>query len=399
MPNLTKSFVEKLTIPKQDTVFWDDKLSGFGIKITPKGRRVYILKYRNKEGRQRKPTIGIHGSGMTCEGARDIAIKWLGEVAKGNDPSQARKIQRQSPTISDLCDRYLEEHSKVHKKSSSTNLESFYIKKHIKPKLGAYKTLSITQADIVKFHSSMKETPTQANRILQTLSKMFNLAEIWGLRDKNSNPIKGIKRFKEQSRERFLSDEEISRLQEVLDKAEKEGTESIYFLNLIRLLMLSGARLSEIQKAKWEWIDKKSNTLNLPDSKTGKKSIFLSPTAMKILEKTPRIVRTDDQDENPFIIIGDVQGKPLHNVQKPWQRIRKQAGLDDLRIHDLRHTFASICIGQGFSLQMVSKLLGHTDTRMSERYAHLATTSIQGASKAIGEYISTQKKDAKREQK
>jgi integrase len=369
MATLSKSYVEKISPQKSDVVVWDDKLSGFGVKITPRGRRVYFLYYRTLDGRQRKPTIGVHGQ-ITCEQARKIALEWLAEKTKGGDP-----------TVSDLCYRYIGEHSRTHKKARSIELEEFYIRKYIRPLIGSLKTITVAKADISKLHISMKATPAQANRILQTLSKMFNLAETWGLRPPYSNPVKGIQRYKEESRERFLTDREIQTLIQTLDRLEKDKSESIYVLNLIRLLMLTGARLSEIRTAKWEWVDFKNGLLNLPDSKTGKKTIYLSPAALEVLENTPQ------QKNNPYIILGHIEGHPLHNAQKPWRRIRQLAGLDGLRIHDLRHTFASLCIAQGFSLQMVAKLLGHADTRMSERYAHLTKTSIRDAATSVGNFI------------
>ncbi len=385
MPKLTKIYVEKLEPQEADCIFWDDKISGFGVKVTPLGRKVYLLKYRNKEGRQRKPVIGIHGQ-ITCENARDVAQDWLADIAKGKDPSMERSVSRKAPTVSELCERYMEEHSKLHKKENTLKLEKFYIKKFIKPMLGSLKTASVTKLDIAKFHSALRDTPSQANRILQTLSKMFSLAETWKIRPQHTNPVKGIQKYKEESRERFLTQEEIKRLNDVLDKAEHEGRESLYFLNLIRLLMLTGARLSEIQTAKWAWVDFSNGILNLPDSKTGKRTIYLSPSALDILVKTPKI------EGNPYIIAGAKDSAPLNNATKPWYRIRKEAGLEDVRIHDLRHTFASLLIGQGFSLQMVAKLLGHGDTRMSERYAHLTKNSVQDAASSIGNLITNSRK-------
>lgn len=380
MPFLTKSYIDNLAIPKNDVIVWDNKLSGFGVKVTPKGRKVYLLYYRSQDGRQRKPTIGVHGQ-ITCEQARKIALEWLSEKAKGNDPSLSRKTIRQSPSVAELCLKYMAEHSEVHKKSTTLELENRCIKKYIVPSMGALKVSSVTKADISKFHANLKSTPAQANRILRMLSKMFNLAESWGLRPPYSNPVKGVQRYKEESRERFLTDKEIQTLIQTLDRLEKDQSESIYVLNLIRLLMLTGARLSEIRTAKWEWVDFKNGLLNLPDSKTGKKTIYLSPAALQVLENTPQ------QKDNPHIILGHIKGHALHNAQKPWRRIRQLAGLEGLRIHDLRHTFASLCIAQGFSLQMVAKLLGHADTRMSERYAHLTKTSIQDAAASVGRAI------------
>lgn len=380
MPTLTKRLIDSLVPGNADYIVWDDKLSGFGLKITPSGRKVYLLKYRTTDGRQRKPAIGVHGP-ITCEQAREIALEWLSQKTKGEDPSKSRQTKRQSPTISELCDRFIKEHSEIHKKERSAQLDKFYIEKYIKPRLGSLKTISVSHADIAKFHIGMKETPTQANRILQTLSKMFNLAEAWGLRPAHSNPVTGIKRYKEQSRERFLTSDEIQNLFKILENLETSKQESIYFLNLIRLLILTGARLSEIKTAKWEWVDFENELLNLPDSKTGKKSIYISPTAMEVLKNTPVV------KGNPYIIVGHVPKRCLHNEHKPWGRVCKLAKLEGVRIHDLRHTFASLCVGQGFSLQMVAKLLGHADTRMSERYAHLTKTSVQQAAASVGDVI------------
>ena len=380
MPTLTKSFIEKLEPKNSDFILWDDKLTGFAIKVTPTGRKVYFLKYRTQDGRQRKPTIGIHGQ-ITCEMARKLASEWLGERARGNDPSLSRQTLRQSPNVSELCDRFITEYSMVHKKSRSIELAKFYIEKYIKPNIGMLKVTATTKHDLTRLHSLLKSTPVQANRIITLASKIFNKAEDWGLRPTLTNPAVGIQKYKEEKHERYLSSEEIHRLSQVLDKLERDKQESYYFLALIRLLMLTGARLSEIQFAKWEWLDWENGVLNLPDSKTGKKTIHLSPAAIQVLRKTPII------ENNPFIIVGEVKGNALYNAQKQWRRVRKLAGIEDVRIHDLRHTFASLCVSQGMSLHMVAKLLGHASTTTSERYAHLARTPVQEAAAAIGRLI------------
>jgi len=380
MPTLTKSFIDKIEPQDKDYLVWDNKISGFGIKVTPTGRKVYILKYRNKENRQRKPNIGVHGN-ITCEEARDIAIKWQGIIADGHDPSEDRQELRHSMSISELCDKFLEEYSKVYKKPRSIELDELYINKHIKPSLGRLKVISLDKKDLIKLHSELKSTPTTANRVITLLSKILNLAEDWGIRPHNSNPVGSVKKYKEERKEKYLNNEEISRLFKTLDDLDHEKRESIYFTNMIRLLMLTGARLSEIQHAKWEWVDFKNSIISLPDSKTGKKIIHLSPAAIDVLKNTPKI------DKNPYIIVGAVKGSSLNAAQKPWRRVRKIAQLDDVRIHDLRHTFASICVAQGMSLQMVAKLLGHTQTSTSERYAHLAKTNIQDAANIVGNVI------------
>ncbi len=424
MPNLTKSLIDQLPIKAKDYVVWDSKVSGFGIKITPKGRKSYLMKYRTKEGRQRKPHIGVHGN-ITCEQARDIARQWHADLAKGLDPLEAELQVRNSPTISDLCDRFFKEYVQVHKKPSGHWIYKLYIEKYIKPKLGTLKTASLTRKDVALFHNSLKETPVQANRIIGVLSTMFTCAEEWGLRQSNTNPARGIKKFKEEKKERYLSDNEIQILIKALNKAEAEGTEIPSFIALVRLLLLTGARLSEVRDAKWEWIDKEKGTLNLPDSKTGRKTIHLSPAAITVLDSIAPI------KGNPFIITGGVEGKPLNDAKKPWRRLKSQVAAEtlyesgdfkslidklkkelnrfptyeeikkvadkekieiprtiiDVRLHDLRHTYASICVNQGMTLQMVAKLLGHAQTRTSERYAHLAHSPVQEAAAKVGEVI------------
>lgn len=380
MPKLTKSLIDSAQPAEKTYLLWDSAISGFGVKITPTGRKVYLMKFRTADGRQKKPSIGVHGN-ITCERAREIAREWHGELAKGNDPSENRQSLRQSPTVSQLCDRFMRDHVRIHKKASSAELDEFFIEKYIKPNLGTLKTISVNRQDINRFHISHSKTPSQANRMLAALSKMFNLAEEWGLRPAHSNPTHGVQKYKEEKRERFLSEEEMKTLGETLETAEKEGTETPHFVALIRLLMLTGARLSEIKNAKWEWVDEQAGLLRLPDSKTGKKVIHLSPAALEVLKGIPRL------DDNPHIIAGGKPGMPLHNAQKPWRRVRKKAGLEDVRLHDLRHTYASACIGQGMPLAMVAKLLGHAQLRTTERYAHLANDPVKAAAAQSSEFI------------
>ena len=425
MANLTKSLVEKLVPEPKDYIIWDDKISGFGVKVTPKGRKSYLLKYRNQEGRQRKPHIGVHGN-VTCEQARKIAEKWHGRIANNEDPFSDREEARNSPTVSELCDRFVKDHASIHKKKSGLELDKTAIRKYIKPKLGNIKAVAVTKADIQKFHLSMKDMPANANRVLRVLSKMFNLAEDWGIRPANTNPVSKIERYKEEPRERYLNEKEIACLGKALAQAEVLGEETPHFIGLVRLLLLTGARLREIMHAQWAWVDKELCLLRLPDSKTGKKTIHLSPAAMEVLDALPRV------HGNPYIIVGASKGKPLISPKKPWMRIKEKASmlylksddaysqliidyieknrvhptyrefcayvaeqglsepvaLADVRLHDLRHTFASICVSKGMSLQMVSKLLGHARASTSERYAHLAHDPVSNAAAEVGGSIS-----------
>jgi integrase len=210
---------------------------------------------------------------------------------------------------------------------------------------------------------------------------MFNLSERWKLRPSNSNPVRYVEKYQEGKKERYLSSAEFERLAKVLAERECKGTEGPHIIAALRLLALTGARLSEILTLQWDYVDFERQTLWLPDSKSGKKSIFLSQPAIEVLANLPRF------DGNPFVIVGAKERAHLKNLQKPWGRIRKAAGLDDVRLHDLRHSFASIAAAAGLSLPVIGRLLGHTKSVTTERYAHLAANPLRAANEAVGERI------------
>ena len=234
---------------------------------------------------------------------------------------------------------------------------------------------------MARFHHDLRERPYQANRALGVLSKMMNLAEAWGLRSDGSNPCRHVKKYREEKRERYLTKEELRRLGVTLADAERRKTESPFALTAIGLLTLTGARLSEILTLRWEYVDLANSVLRLPDSKTGAKEVYLNEAAIKLLRKMPRMV------SNPYVIAGKKDGSRLINLQKAWRRIRAAANLNDMRIHDLRHSFASVAAGTGMSLPMIGKLLGHSQPATTARYAHLADDPIRAASNLIGTEI------------
>ncbi len=210
---------------------------------------------------------------------------------------------------------------------------------------------------------------------------MFNLAEVWGWRQDRSNPVRHIEKYKEERRERFLSGEEFVRLGEALTNAATEETESPHLIAAIRLLLLTGARLSEILTLRWDQVDFPQRLLKLSDSKTGAKTIWLNPPALEILTAVPRI------KGNPFVIAGGRNGARLVNIHKPWARICARAGLSDLRIHDLRHSYASVAVNAGIGLYLTGTLLGHLRNTTTERYAHLADDPIRNANELVGKHI------------
>ena len=249
------------------------------------------------------------------------------------------------------------------------------------PKRGLGAELRGRGSDIAVLHHDLRDTPYQANRTLGILSKMFNLAELWDMRPDGSNPCRHVKRFKEKKRERFLSDAEYQRLGAALKEIEADGSETPSAIAAVRLLMLTGCRLSEIQKLRWEHVDLEAGELRLPDTKTGAKVVYLGYPAIAVLRGINR------QDGNPWAVAGRKPGSHLTDLQHPWRRIRARAGLDDVRIHDLRHSFASggLLVGEG--LPMIGKLLGHTQVQTTARYAHLANDPVKSAANRIASRI------------
>ncbi len=378
MPKITARLIDAIESENKDVIIRDSELKGFICKITPKGKKVYMLYYRTKDGRERKPAIGIHGH-ITCYQARDIALSWLAEISKGKDPSLEKKLQRSSITVADLATRYLDEYAATQKKPRSVDHDIFLLKNHILPSLGKIKLNSLASKDIAELHHNLRKIPTTANRCIALLSKMLNLAEKWGVLTDSSFLCKHIDKYQENKRERFLSIEEIDRLSIKLKEASLAKIEHPSVITAIKLLLLTGCRLSEILTLKWEYVDRHNHRINFPDSKTGKKSVYVSPYVLEIFKNTER------KQGNPYVIYGTVEGNHLINLQKAWRRIRKRAGLDDVRIHDLRHSFASIGAASGLSLPIIGALLGHTQTQTTARYAHLIGEPLKDAASLIGE--------------
>lgn len=377
---LTKRLIDTTSPADKDLILRDDELKGFHCKITPSGKKVYLLYYRTKDGRERRPVIGIHGQ-ISTDHARSIAKDWLFEVNKGRDPSLDKQFIRTSPTLSELVDRYLTEYAVLHKKSYSIDIDKVHLKNDMLPKLGNITILSLTIQDILEFHLSLKHKFISANRCIALVSKILNLAEKWGLRPDAGSLCQHINKYPENKRDRFLSMEEIEKLFEALKEAEANKTEPPSSINAIKLLLLTGCRLSEILTLKWQYIDITNHRINFPDSKTGKKTTYISPFVIEILNTI------EVKENNPYVIYGTVEGSHLINLQKPWRRIRQKAGLDEVRIHDLRHSFASIGAASGLSLPIIGALLGHTQTQTTARYTHLVGNSLREAADTIGKKI------------
>jgi integrase len=368
---ITKRAVDALrpSSDGQELVLWDSELAGFGVRIQRGTVKTYILRYRAGTGRGaplRKLTIGRHGSPWTPDQARAEAKRLLGLVAHGKDPAGARAAAKSAPTVADLAQRFLGEHVEAKRKASTAAEYRRLLGKIVLPALSKRKVVEVTRAEVAKLHHANRAAIYQANRTLAVLSKMFDLAERWGLRPDGSNPCRHVEKFSERKRERFLSADELGRLSDGL--AGYDG--SPYCAAAIKMLVFTGARLGEILGLRWEWIDFERAEVRLPDSKTGAKTIHLPPPALAVLAELPRV------EGNPHVIVGGVTGAPLVNLQKPWRAIREAAGLYDVRIHDLRHSFASIAAAGGMGLPIIGKMLGHTQAQTTQRYAHLASDPV-----------------------
>ena len=379
MPRITKRMVDALTPSERERVVWDEDIKGFGVRVHPTGRKVYIVKYRH-EGRAIKATIGPHGP-ITPAAARARAAEIVTLARTGRDLDGKTPRKAAGATVADLARRFMDEYAPDHLKPATALLNRKIIEKRILPRLGSRRVADIGRADAAALHHDMRSVPGHANRTLGVLSRMLTLAEVWEMRPEGVNPCRYVKKYPEHKRERFLSDDEYRRLGGALREAEREGFASPEAIAAIRLLMLTGCRSGEILSLKWEYVDLERGELRLPDSKTGARIVHLGDPAIAVLHGLQR------REDNPWVIPGQKDGAHLAFLHGPWHRIVKRAGIGNLRIHDLRHSFASggLLVGEG--LPMIGKLLGHHKVQTTARYAHLANDPVKSAANRIASRI------------
>jgi integrase len=402
---ITKRSVDALRCRAgKDRIFlWDDALAGFGVGAFPSGKKVYVAQFR-KDGRSRRVAIGEHGR-LTPDEARSEAKKVLGAVEKGADPIAERKAARAVRTLREAADEFMRLHVAPKRKSRTYDEYERLLNAHVFPAVGARRLIDLTRSDVARLHAKLAGRPFTANRCVALISSIWN----WAARREEvpfvNNPAKGIERNPERGRERYLTTEELTRLGDTLRKAETVGLPwtidaskpkakhapkpdkrrrklDSYAVAAIRLLILTGARLREILNAKWERVDFERGIIHLPDSKTGAKPIYLSAAAQAILSGLARL------EGNPHVIPGERDGAPRADLKKPWAAITKAAGLEGLRIHDLRHSFASFGAGASLGLPIIGKLLGHAQAATTHRYAHLDADPMRRAVETIGGTIS-----------
>ncbi|MEO1657767.1 MAG: integrase arm-type DNA-binding domain-containing protein [Pseudomonadota bacterium] len=380
MMALTKTIIDGLVPEATDYVRWDHTVRGLGVRVRPTGKKVFIVKYRTTEGRQRKLTLGPFGT-LTLDQARRRARQALAEAAGGEDPAAQKSEARKAVTFGLFAERYLTDYAERRKKARSVYEDRRMLQSKLVPHFGALKLKAIERKDVASFHQSMADTPYAANRHLALLSKMMNLAEEWGLRPEFSNPCRHVSKFKEKKRERFLSADEIQRLWFGLEAMERDGVEPAPVCAAIKLLLLTGCRLSEILTL--EWVHVRDGYLDLPATKSGPQRRRISDAAIDILSGLHR------EPDNPFVIPGHLPGMHLVELERPWRRIRARLELDDVRLHDLRHTFASLAAAQGQSLLMIGELLGHRNPQTTARYAHLNDRAASEAANQVGRALGT----------
>ncbi len=358
---LTKKLVDSLCVNDSHQLVWDTKIPAFGIRVTSKGTKTYVIRYRPyKGGRHIHKSIGRHGV-ITLEQARNEATKLRHEAWQNRLEGVTESVDdRPNPTISELCDRYLREHSKLAKKKSSRDLDRIRIKKDIKPNIGGAHIRNIKRHQIAELLSKFAETPAVANQIRALLSHMFNKAEEWGLRDDGSNPVRFTPKSKVKARTRYLTEDEHKRLGQALLAYRKDNTYTVY---AVLLIMLTGCRKMEILSLKWQDLDLPAKVLALKDSKTGSKTVPLGDAAIRLIEEIPK------REGSLFVFPGRVKGQGLTTIQKGWDKIRKAAGMPELRIHDLRRNFGTVGNTANVSLHHIGGILGHSQTKTTESYA------------------------------
>lgn len=388
MPRLTKRFVDGLKPVQRDTLYRDSDLAGFALRQKPSGIMTWVCQYRNSAGRTRKLALGRVGV-LTPDEARQRARKNLLSVSDGGDPSAARHERRKDLTVSELVDLYLKDGpaDKPTKKASSWEIDGSNLWRHVVPLVGRRSLATLTLADVQRLQRDVTEGKTKADlktkkrgrakvdggpgtaaRTTAVLAAMLAWAQKHGYRD--DNPAKGVRLNNLRRRERFLTGVELGRLGDAMVKAEREGLNASG-LSIIRLLLLTGARRNEIASLKWEHVDFERRALRIPDSKTGAKIIPLGAPALLVLSKLPR------DEKVPWVFPAE-RGKGYFVGTPPvWRRLKQLAKLSDVRIHDLRHGFASVAVADQASLYLVGKVLGHTQAETTQRYAHLQLDPVR----------------------
>jgi integrase len=378
---LTKSIVDSAMPQAKDIELRDRIVPGFMLKVTPAGRKVFMVSYRTPGGQRRKPAIGRHGE-LTVEQARALAQVWLAEVRRGNDPFAKRLAAREAPTIAQLCARFLSEYSEPRNRPSTVAANRRLASAHVVPSLGGLKVTEVSRADIGRLMGRLQGTPSSANHVLCFLRKMFNMAEVWGLRPDGSNPCRHVPRYPERGRTRLITDVELQKLFAYLDRADAEGLESRFLTLGIRLQFAFAARRSEIVTLRWAWIDFVNRRVVWPDSKTGGMSKPLGSEALQLLQNAPRL------EGSPFVL-PCLRNPSWHMTDiaysEGWGRVLQRAGVTHCGTHAIRHRAATDIANSGVPVKIGMALTAHKTVSMFMRYVHTEDEPIRAAAEAVAE--------------
>ena len=374
---LTKRTVDALEVDSKDAVFWDRELAGFGVRVHATGRKTYVVQSRGPSGPKRL-TLGRHGE-LSCEEARKQAALVIDRIKRGEDTSAA--APEAATTLAGLAERFMRTHVERHLKPASVASYRTVLEGHILPALGGTALTEVGGAEVTALHHGLRDTPVLANRAVHLLSRMFVLAEAWELVPPGRNPCIAVRRYRTRARERFLAPEEYRRLGRALRQAEAEGGIWPPAIAAIRLLALTGCRRGEILNLGWDDVDRTAGDLRLQDAKAGPRMVPLTKPVIRVLDAIPR------QPGSAWVIAGQRPGKPLTGLHHYWRPVRERAGLHDVRIHDLRHSYASRALALGEALPVIGKLLGHSKLETTARYAHLARDSAQEAAGRVAASI------------
>ena len=371
---LTKRAVDALKTESRDTIFWDRDLAGFGVRVHCAGRKSYVVQSRGPGGIKRV-TLGRHGALSTGE-ARKQAARVIDRIKRGEDPGL--KPPAEELTLAAVAERFIRVYVERHLKPRTVVEYRTILDKHVLPFLGEMALGRIGRAEVTALQHRLRNTPSRANTAIHLLSRMFNLAEAWDLVPSGRNPCRRLSLYRTRPRERFLTSEEYRRLGRALKDAEAAGSIWLPAITAIRLLMLTGCRRSEILSLKWDDVDRTAGDLRLRDAKAGPRMVPLTNPVRRILDKLSR------QPGNPWVIIGQRPGKNLTDLHHYWRPVRERAGLSDLRLHDLRHSYASRALALGESLYTIGKLLGHSTVTTTARYTHLMLKAEKEAAARVG---------------
>jgi integrase len=374
---LSDAFVKALLAPATgNKVYYDSAVKGFGCRVTAAGARAFVLNYRTRLGRERRYTIGSFPE-WRAGSAREQAVELKKRIDRGEDPLADIEAGRRAKTMADLCKRYMEEHAPKKRPSAQTD-DQRIIDNFILPIMKHLKVAEVTYSDVDGLHRKITKRGTKhrANRVVALLSKMFNLAIRWTWR--TDNPAKGIERNQEQKRQRYLSGTELDALTKALtDYHDQQAA------NIIRLLLLTGARRGEVLTATWDQFDLTEGVWTKPGATTKQKTthrIPLSAPARSLLAELHAIATGE------YVFPGR-SGGHRENVRDAWAELCQKAGISGARVHDLRHTYASLLASSGLSLPVMGALLGHTQTQTTQRYAHLFDDPLRAATERVGAVV------------